>query len=148
VSKFTSAEKLIVKNIVADLSIKKISDNEIIEEIYERTGKKVSRITIGNIRRKIKRDSFDWFQQLKQGRFEYIHEFKERVNEIMWLMKRHHDIVDKYATKPQIQQKSLEELHRLNITLSNYLDIAPYIATSKRDNDNPISISQKDTIIV
>ena len=63
---------------------------------------------------------------MQQGQFEYIHEFKERIGEILWLQKKHHDIIDNNPN-PSVQQTSLAELHRLNITLSNYFDVAPDI---------------------
>jgi hypothetical protein len=63
---------------------------------------------------------------MQQGQFEYIHEFKERIDEILWLQKKHHNIIDNNPN-PSVQQTSLAELHRLNITLSNYFDIAPDI---------------------
>lgn len=63
---------------------------------------------------------------MQQGHFEYIHEFKERIDEIIWLQKKHHSIIDS-TENPTIQQTSLAGLHRLNITLSNYLDVAPDI---------------------
>jgi hypothetical protein len=63
---------------------------------------------------------------MQQGQFEYIHEFKERIDEILWLQRKHHDIIDNNSN-PSVQQTSLAELHRLNITLSNYFDVAPDI---------------------
>jgi hypothetical protein len=60
---------------------------------------------------------------MREGQYEYIHEFKERINEILWLQKKHHDIIDNNPN-PAVQQTSLAELHRLNITLSNYFDVA------------------------
>jgi len=63
---------------------------------------------------------------MREGQFEYIHEFKERIDEILWLQKKHHNIIDS-TDNPSVQQTSLAELHRLNITLSNYFDVAPDI---------------------
>jgi hypothetical protein len=63
---------------------------------------------------------------MQEGEYEYIHEFKERIDEILWLQRKHYDIVDK-TSNLQIQQTSLAELHKLNITLSNYFDVAPFI---------------------
>ena len=63
---------------------------------------------------------------MREGEYEYIHEFKERINEILWLQRKHHEMIDNGAN-PAIQQASLAELHRLNITLSNYFDVAPSI---------------------
>ena len=58
-----------------------------------------------------------------------MHEFKERIDEILWLQKKHHNIIDS-TDNPSVQQTSLAELHRLNITLSNYFDVAPDIISS------------------
>jgi hypothetical protein len=78
------------------------------------------------VRQQIKKDSYHWYKAMQQGQFEYIHEFKERIDEILWLQKKHHDIIDNNPN-PSVQQTSLAELHRLNITLSNYFDVAPDI---------------------
>ena len=43
------------------------------------------------------------------------------------MQKKHHQIIDANEDNPQIQQTSLAELHKLNITLSNYFDVAPSI---------------------
>ena len=63
---------------------------------------------------------------MREGEYEYLHEFKERINEIMDLQKKHHEIIESNKHNPQIQQTSLAELHRLNITLITY-DVAPSI---------------------
>ena len=67
------------------------------------------------------------YQIKREAQYEYIHEFKERINEILWLVQKHHDLINNNKDNPQIQQTSLAELHRLNITLSNYFDVAPSI---------------------
>ena len=64
---------------------------------------------------------------MREGEYEYIHEFKERINEILDLQKQHHEIIIRNEDNPQIQQTSLAELHRLSITLSNLYDVAPTI---------------------
>jgi hypothetical protein len=64
---------------------------------------------------------------MREGEYEYIHEFKERINEILFLQKKHHQIIDSNEHNPQVQQTSLAELHRLSITLSNLYDVAPTI---------------------
>ena len=64
---------------------------------------------------------------MREGQYEYIHEFKERIDEILILQKKHHQIVMRNEDNPQIQQTSLAELHRLSITLRNLFDVAPTI---------------------
>jgi hypothetical protein len=64
---------------------------------------------------------------MREGQYEYVHEFKERINEIISLQQKHHEIIAKNEDNPSIQQTSLAELHRLSVTLSNLYDVAPTI---------------------
>ena len=149
-SKFTADEKALLKNIVAALTIKRIPDSDIIEEIQHKTGKSISRQSIHMIRHEIRKDSYDWYCSMRQGQYEYIHEFKERIKEIVDLQRRHYKIIEENPNAT-IQQTSLAELHKLNITLSNYFDVAPTIVktnpTTRKENDNTVSIPQKDIIV-
>jgi len=130
VPKYTLLERELVKNIVANLSIKRIPGPEIVENVFNQTGKTLSRSGLYNIKQSIKKDSYHWYKTLKQGEYEYIHEFKERINEIVDLQKRHYKIIEDNANNPSVQQTSLAELHKLNITLSNYFDVAPSIGNA------------------
>jgi hypothetical protein len=131
VAKFTAEERRIVDGIVASLSIERIPDTEIIEEIKRHTNKeKISRQSLYKIKQRIKKESAEWYSQLKESRYDYIHEFKERINEIVDLQKRHYKIIEDNQDNPSVQQASLAELHRLNITLSNYFDVAPSIGNA------------------
>jgi hypothetical protein len=126
-SSFTNDEKVLIKNIVAKLSIKKASSAKIIEEVYQKTNKKITTKEIYNVRQCIKEDSYQWFKTQAEGQYEYIREFKDRIEEILWQLIKHHNIIEKNQHSPQIQQTSLSELQKLNITLSNYFNIAPGI---------------------
>ena len=109
------------------LTIKRIPDSDIINEIFKQTNKTISKQALCGIRKRIKRDSFKWYKTMREGEYEYLHEFKERINEILFLQKKHHQIIDANEHNPQVQQASLAELHRLSITLSNLYDVAPTI---------------------
>ena len=82
-SKFTNEERSSIQNIVANLTIKRIPDSLIIKHIEDTTGKSITRKTLWNIRQRLKKESYDWYSELRQGEYEYLHEFKERINEIM-----------------------------------------------------------------
>jgi hypothetical protein len=43
------------------------------------------------------------------------------------LQKIHHEIINSDNEPTTVKQTSLAELHRLNITLSNYLEVAPTV---------------------
>jgi hypothetical protein len=150
--KYTIAERNAVASIVANLTIKRIPDNEIIKEIYNQTKKTISRSGMYRVRQQIKKESYKWYSQLREGEYEFIHEFKERINEIIWLQKKHHEIIDSPKESTANKQSSLAELHKLNITLSNYFDVAPSIVngftistaqpnkTENRDKDKDIIV--------
>ena len=128
-SKFTSAERTTVRSIVATMSIKKIPESEIIREIERQTSKVVSRRFLGNIKQQIKKESAKWYSQLRQSEFEYLYEFKERVNEIADLQRRHYQILDS-DVPTTVKQASLIALHKLNVTLANYFDIVPCLTVT------------------
>jgi hypothetical protein len=44
-----------------------MTDSEIIEEIRKQTNKKKIRQSLYNIRQRIKKDSYEWYQTLRQG---------------------------------------------------------------------------------
>jgi GTP1/Obg family GTP-binding protein len=117
----------LVKSLVATLSLKRMSDNEIIDSILHQTNKRISRRSLYQIRQSIKKDSYQWYKSMREGQYEYLHEFKERINEIMDLQKMHHELIENNKHNPSIQQVSLAELHRLNITLSNYVEVLPTV---------------------
>lgn len=143
-AKFTAEERRIVDGIVASLSIERIPDTEIIEEIKRLTNKdKISRQSLYKIRQRIKKESAKWYSQLKESRYDYIHEFKERINEIVDLQKRHYKIIEDNANNPSVQQASLAELHKLNITLSNYFDVAPSISNGINNSTLPATPETK-----
>src|SRR5206468_9440666 len=129
-------------------------DLDIQAEVQRQVGKSITRRGLNDVRDQIKKDSFKWYQQLREGEYEYLHEFKERINEIIDLQRRHYKIIEDNQDNPGIQQSSLSELHKLNISLSNYFDVAPTIlnfnignksnTNTSKDNDDPVSIPFKD----
>jgi len=154
--KFTLAERQFIKSIVATASLKRLTDNEIIAEIQKHLTDKepVTRNYLYRVRRSIKKDSFNWYNNLREAKYDYIQEFKELINGIYWLQKQHYEIIQS-TNNQSIRQVSLAELHRLNITLSNYLDVMPDIltnatlpATSNKESNEQRQQRQEQIILV
>lgn len=136
--KFSNAERILVKSIVASLSIKRIPEKDIISEIYNQTNKTLTQSGLFYVKKAIKKESAKWYKTMREGEYEYIHQFKERIDEIINLQKKHHEIVDSPSEPTTVKQASLIELHKLSITLSNLYDVAPTIIGV--GNDAAISI--------
>ena len=69
----------------------------------------------------------------------------------MDLQKRHYKIIEDNANNPSVQQTSLAELRKLNITLSNYFDVAPSIGNatlSETQTTKRISQQDRDSEII
>jgi hypothetical protein len=109
------------------LSIKRIPEQEIIKAVFDQTNETISERYLYAIKQQIKKESYHWYKTIREGEYEYIHEFRERVSEILFLQQKHHQIIDNNEHNPQVQQTSLAELHRLSVTLSNLYDVAPTI---------------------
>jgi hypothetical protein len=93
------------------------------------------------VKQQIKKESLNWYKKLREGEYEYLYEFKERIDEITNLQKKHHEIIDSPTEPTTIKQTSLVELHKLSITLSNLYDVAPTIIGL--GNDAAISIASE-----
>jgi hypothetical protein len=127
----------------------------IIKHIENTTGQAVSRSTLWNVRQRLKKESYGWYSQLREGEYEYLHEFKERINEIVDLQRQHHEIIirndNDRVYNPSVVQTSWAELHKLNITLSNYFDVAPSIGNTSISETqtarNNQQINDKDIIV-
>jgi hypothetical protein len=78
-SKYTNAEKILVRSKVATLTIKRIPDPEIIKEIFRQTNKTISRSGLYNIRQQIKRDSYN---DLLAFFSTFLNQFPENLSQI------------------------------------------------------------------
>jgi hypothetical protein len=56
-SKYTVAERQTVKSIITSLSIKRIPTEQILDEVFRQTGKRLSRSGLFRIKQSIKKDS-------------------------------------------------------------------------------------------
>ena len=80
-----------------------------------------------DLRQSIKKDSWNWYNTLRQGKYEYLYEFKSRIEEIESLQKMHHEIINSDKEPTPVKQASMNGLHKLNITLSNYIEVIPTV---------------------
>jgi hypothetical protein len=132
VPKFNKSEREYVKDIINLYSLKRFSTEEIIRGIYEATKHKVTPVYISQVRKRIREEAAKWYRSIRDGDYEYIYQFKERIDEILYLQRKHYEIVSSCGDNPSLVQTSLAELHRLNITLSNYYDVAPSIMVDNK----------------
>ena len=83
-SKFLQKDRESIKSIVAALTIKRISDNDIIKVIFDQTSKTITDRYLSTIKGANQTRIIPLVQTIREGQYEYIHEFKERINEILF----------------------------------------------------------------
>ena len=86
-SKFTDEERKAIQNIVAKLSIKRIPDTEIIEEVRNQTDKMITRQTLYNTRQQIKFTTLGWIFFLDFVRIQLGIHFYNKIVYTYWLLK-------------------------------------------------------------
>ena len=79
-SKYTAAERRLVKSIVASLTIKRIPDPEIAREIERQTNKTLSKSGLYYVRQSIKKESYHWYKTMREGEYELDCHKKIRKN--------------------------------------------------------------------
>ena len=126
-SKYTVYERGLIKSLVATLSLKRIPDAEIVKEIERQTDSSFTISGLAKVKEQLKKESHGWFKLMRQDQYAYIHEYKSRIEEIESLQKKANQIIDKNEHNPQIQLSAISELHKLNITLSNYIEVLPTV---------------------
>jgi hypothetical protein len=60
VPKFNAEERRVIDIMVAALSIKRIPDPDIIDQVMKLTNKKITRQTLYNVRQRMKKESFHY----------------------------------------------------------------------------------------
>ena len=72
VAKLTTRERTEIESIVASLTIKRIPESEIIK-VYNQTNKTITKRFLHYVKQQIKRETFKWYETMREGKFEYIH---------------------------------------------------------------------------
>lgn len=123
--KFTAAERNQIQSIVATLSIKRIPDVEIIEEINQKLKKTIGPRELYNVRQRIEKESYKWYTELRDDSYAYLSTYKNRIDSFFSYQNKLHEIINKSRNKPEIQIKAISELVRIEMSVYNtYKDLA------------------------
>ena len=110
------------------------------------TGKTITDRYLSTIRQQIKTRIYHWYKTMREGEYEYIHEFKERINEILFLQKKHHQIIMRNEHNPTGSTNIAGRTYTVySITLSNLYDVAPTIIGVGKDATISITPETKNS---
>jgi hypothetical protein len=142
---FTKAEREYVKGIVHNLSLQRLTDQEIVDWLREEKKIGLDRSTISKMRNHVEQQAEKWYIELKESRYKYIANYKARLDSLFSYQKRLNQIIEFYLQSPmQILYpdtiiKAVAELHRIEVSIFNIwkrlpdLDIVDKVKQQKEE---------------
>jgi hypothetical protein len=145
---FTKAEREYVKGVVHNLSLQRLTDQEIVDWLREEKKIGLDRSTISKMRNHVEQQAEKWYIELKESRYKYIANYKARLDSLLSYQKKLNQIIEFYLQPPmQILYpdtiiKAVAELHRIEVLMFNIwkqlpdLDIIDKVKQQKEENHN------------
>lgn len=114
-----------VNGIVHNLSLQRLTDQEIVDWLREEKKISLDRSTISKMRNREEQQAEKWYIELKESRYKYIANYKAILDSLLSYQKRLNQIIEFYLQPPmQILYpdtiiKAVAELHRIEVSMFN-----------------------------
>jgi hypothetical protein len=145
----TKAEKEYVNAIIQNLSLKRLTDQEIVDYLHNEKQIDIGRSTVTNIRNRIERQAAKWYLELKQSTSKYISNYKERLDSLLSYQKILNDIIAR-TKKEEIKIRAISELVSIEMNIFNLWKQLPNldIVEQTKQNQEPEEPDQDKTPII
>lgn len=108
--KRTKVEQECVNSIIQNLSLKRLTDQEMVDYLHNEKQIDIARPTVTNTRNRIEKSAEKWYIELKQSRYKYIATYKERLDSLLSYQKKPHEIIY-FTKKDEVKIREISELH-------------------------------------
>jgi hypothetical protein len=114
-----------VNGIVHNLSLQRLTDQEIVDWLREEKKISLDRSTISKMRNREEQQAEKWYIELKESRYKYIANYKAILDSLLSYQKKLNQIIEFYLQPPmQILYpdtiiKAVAELHRIEVSMFN-----------------------------
>jgi hypothetical protein len=134
---FTKSEREYVKGIVHNLSLQRLTDQEIVQWLHDEKKIDLDRNTVSKMRNHVELKAEKWYIELKQSTFKYIAIYKERIDSLFSYQKKLHEIISA-SKKPEVQIRAISELHSIEMSIFSLWKQLPAldIVDTNKDDDN------------
>ncbi len=140
----TNAQKEFVKGIVHNLSLERLTDQEISDYLHNEKKIEIARSTITGIRNQIEKQAKKWYLELRQSSYKYIAVYKERLDSLLSYQKRLHEIISS-TKKPEIQIRAIAELHSIEMSIFSLLNVIPFPEEPETETETAPVIAPLET---
>jgi hypothetical protein len=153
----TKAKREYVKGIVHNLSLQRLTDQEIVDWLREEKKIGLDRSTISKMRNHVEQQAEKWYIELKESRYKYIANYKARLDSLLSYQKKLNQIIEFYLRPPmQILYpdtiiKAVAELHRIEVSMFNIWRQLPTLdiveQTPPKQSQEELSQEEKDRML-
>ena len=108
VPKVPKSQKQYVRGIIHNLSLQRWTSQEIADFLHEKNIM-IARRTVSQIRNATEKSAEKWYIELRQSRYKYIANFKERIDSLLSYQKQLHEIITS-SKKDEVKIRAISEL--------------------------------------
>ena len=149
-AKFTNREKARIRQLVLEAEIQRFQRREAIIYIngkLESDGISISVEHYDDVKKHVRRNGLERMNKLQKSRRAYLDLFFQRIDEIVKLQQNNWELYHTNYDKPFLQNRVLQELHQLTITLANLYDTAPAISEMAKDIQDEANIPEHEAMV-
>ncbi|HEY7108060.1 MAG TPA: hypothetical protein VH415_01390 [Nitrososphaeraceae archaeon] len=121
----TKSQREYVKTMIHNLSLQRLTDQEIVQWLHEEKQIEMARSTVTNIRNRIEKSAEKWYIQLKHSRYKYLATYKQRLDSLLSYQKKLHELLPVNNKNPELVIRVISELHRIELSLHTLLKELP-----------------------
>ena len=105
-----------VRAIIQNLSLKRLTDQEIVDFLHTEKQIDIGRSTVTLARIKMEKEAGKWYSELRQSTNKYITAYKQRVDSLLSYQKMLHEIIAS-SKRPEVQIRAISELHSIEMSI-------------------------------
>ena len=99
--KFTKTEKQYLRVIIHNLSLQRLTDQEIVDYLQREKKIDISRSAVTKIKNQVVEEAGNWYIELRESAYKYLAVYKERLDTLLSYQKKLHEIMTS-AESPEI----------------------------------------------
>ena len=89
----SKSEQEYVKSLIHNLSLQRMTDQEIADYLHNEKGIEIARTTVNATRNRIERSAEKWYIDLRNSAYRYLAQYKQRIDSLLSYQKTLHEII-------------------------------------------------------
>ncbi len=112
----TKAEREYIKGIIQNLSLKRLTDQEIVNYLHDEKQIEIARSTVTNTRISMEKQAEKWYIDLRNSAYRYLAQYKQRIDSLLSYQRTLHDIIST-TKKDEVKIRAISELHSIEMDI-------------------------------